>query len=153
MTSHRPSVDLGSPTAAASRDERASREHFREKYAAAASTEAAEIERRVLGASWGANGYTTLSQADDLVRRLTLRPGALVLDLGTGRGWPGLYMAARTSCALVGVELSFDALVEAAQRARDERLDERVATVVAAAGSLPFRPMSFDAIVHTDVLC
>jgi hypothetical protein len=48
-----------------------------------------EIERRVIGADWGANGYTTIAQADDLASRLHLDAGALLLDIGAGRGWPG----------------------------------------------------------------
>jgi hypothetical protein len=45
------------------------------------------------------------------------------LDLGTGRGWPGQKPWARAS------------------------------VVVAAASGITFHPGSFDAIIHTDVLC
>jgi hypothetical protein len=78
-----------------SRDERDALEHFEERYAVPDSAVTAEIERRVIGAVWGANGYTTLDQADELARRLALGPGRRVLDVGTGRGWPGLYFAVR----------------------------------------------------------
>ena len=42
-----------------SRDERDARQHFRERYAVAANDLTAQIEASVIGAVWGANGYTT----------------------------------------------------------------------------------------------
>jgi cyclopropane fatty-acyl-phospholipid synthase-like methyltransferase len=106
----------------------------------------------VIGAAWGANGYTTVAQADELGRRVELGPGRRLLDVGTGRGWPGLYLAVRSGCAVVGTDLPHDALLIAAQRARTESLDDRTAMVVGAGASQPFRSGSFDAVVHSDVL-
>lgn len=45
---------------------------------------AARVERLVIGADFGADGYTTVEQADELARRLGMRPGLRVLDLGSG---------------------------------------------------------------------
>ena len=72
-----------------SRDERAARAQFSERYATPSAEVSAEIERRVIGALWGVNGYTTLEQADEVGRLLDLGPGRRLLDVGTGRGWPG----------------------------------------------------------------
>jgi 2-polyprenyl-3-methyl-5-hydroxy-6-metoxy-1,4-benzoquinol methylase len=110
-----------------------------------------EIERRVIGADWGANGYTTIAQADDLAVRLHLDPGALLLDIGAGRGWPGLYLAATTGCSVVLADVPLAALNVATAR-----IAERGAPawcVNASARDLPFPPATFDAVVHTDVLC
>jgi 2-polyprenyl-3-methyl-5-hydroxy-6-metoxy-1,4-benzoquinol methylase len=136
-----------------SRDEREARTHFRERYAIPTAAVSAAIEQRVIGAVWGANGYTTVIQADELGRRLGLGPGWTLLDVGTGRGWPGLYLAAQSGCSLIGTDMPLDALSVAASRAREEGIDERVALVAAGAAHQPFRPECFDAIVHTDVLC
>jgi SAM-dependent methyltransferase len=136
----------------ASRDERGALDVFRPRYAVPASDVAAEIERRVIGVVWGANGYTTVDQADDIGRRLGLGPDDTLLDVGTGRGWPALYLAATTGCRVVGTDMPMDALRAGVARSRREGLDGRAAMVGAAAGSLPFRPASFDAITHTDVL-
>ena len=90
------------------RDEREARTQFAERYAIATGDVNDRIERSVIGAVWGANGYTTVAQADELGRQLALAPGRRLLDVGTGRGWPGLYLAARTGCALsVHPDLSF----------------------------------------------
>jgi methylase of polypeptide subunit release factors len=134
-------------------DEHDALTQFQERYAIPTAEVAAEIERRVIGAEWGANGYTTVEQADELARRLDLGPGRTLLDAGTGRGWPGLYIAANTGCSLVGTDMPLDALAAAARRARTESIDDRVGLIAAAGANQPFRPNSFDAIVLTDVLC
>jgi methylase of polypeptide subunit release factors len=137
----------------ASRDERAARAHFEERYGIRGSGAAALVEKRVIGAVWGANGYTTLAQAEELLDHLALRSTSRLLDVGTGRGWPALHLAQRSSCSVVGTDLPLSALRQARARAAREHLDERAAMVVASGGALPFRRHSFDAIVHTDVLC
>src|ERR1700674_5752051 len=112
-------------------DERATRTDFAEHYALPTGDAKARIERDVIGAVWGANGYTTVVQADELGRRLQLRPGSRLLDLGTGRGWPGLYLAKQSGCSLVGTDLPVEGLIVATRRARDERIDDRVALAAA----------------------
>jgi cyclopropane fatty-acyl-phospholipid synthase-like methyltransferase len=136
-----------------SRDERDARSHFSERYALPSADVAIEIERRVIGATWGANGYTTLEQADELGRLVDLGPGRRLLDVGTGRGWPSLHLAQQTGCTVVGTDLPLEALAVAARRARAEAIDSRVALVAAGGPSQPFRAGSFDAVVLTDVLC
>jgi cyclopropane fatty-acyl-phospholipid synthase-like methyltransferase len=92
-------------------------------------------------------------QADTLARGLGLSAADRLLDIGTGRGWPGLYLAARTGCRVVLADLPLEGLRVAAKRAAAEGLAARVRVVVSAASGLPFRAGSFDAIIHTDVLC
>lgn len=137
----------------ASRDRRNALEHFRERYATPAAGVIDRIEERVIGAVWGANGYTTLDQANVLATRLGLRPCQRVLDVGTGRGWPGVYFALEYGCHVVGSDMPFDPLAVAVRRARTEKAGERFAAVAAAGSDQPFRAESFDAVVHTDVLC
>ena len=52
------------------------------------------IEQTVIGGDLGANGYTTVAQADRLATLLGLDV-AHAPDVGAGRGWPGLYLARR----------------------------------------------------------
>jgi len=128
-------------------------ERFAERYRAGQNEATRQIELAVIGGDWGANGYTTVHQADLLGEVLALRPGMQLLDLGAGRGWPGLYLSATTGCRAVLSDVPIEGLRTAAARARRENLSSRAAAVVAGAGALPFPPASFDAIVHTDVLC
>jgi 2-polyprenyl-3-methyl-5-hydroxy-6-metoxy-1,4-benzoquinol methylase len=135
------------------RDEREARALFDQRYGTAQVQVQHEIERRVIGGDWGANGYTTMAQADALASGLGLSASDRLLDLGTGRGWPGLYLAGRTGCRVVLTDLPLDGLRVAAARATGDRLAARAGVVVSAASALPFRAGSFDAVVHTDVLC
>ena len=126
---------------------------FQERYRNTPSALAGQIERRVIGGDWGANGFTTMTQADTLARELHLSAGDRLLDLGTGRGWPGLYLATRTGCQVVLTDLPLEGLRVAASRAASEDIAARTGVVASAASGLPFRAGSFDAVIHTDVLC
>jgi 2-polyprenyl-3-methyl-5-hydroxy-6-metoxy-1,4-benzoquinol methylase len=135
------------------RDEQQARALFQQRYGNRPSLTARRIEQRVIGGDWGANGFTTMTQADTLASGLGLSSGDRLLDLGSGRGWPGLYLAARTGCRVVLADLPLEGLRVAADRAAEEGLAARTAVVAAAASGLPFRAGSFDAVIHTDVLC
>ena len=111
------------------------------------------MERDVFGAAVGANGYTTVAEADRLRGYLGLEPGVRLLELGSGRGWPGLYLAGESGCDLVQTDLPVSALRESERKARRMGLTARRHGAVADGRALPFRTHSFDAVVHADVLC
>ena len=134
-------------------DEAQARALFQERYRNTPSLLARQIEQRVIGGDWGANGYTTMAQADTLAGELHLSAGDRLLDLGSGRGWPGLYLAARTGCRVVLADLPLEGLRVATNRAASEGLASRTGVVAAAASGLPFRTGGFDVVIHTDVLC
>jgi cyclopropane fatty-acyl-phospholipid synthase-like methyltransferase len=121
---------------------------------------AAEVERRVIGADYGADGYTTLAQADHLRQVLDLRPGERLLELGSGSGWPGLHLAKISGCALVMTDLPADGepppgegLRQALRRATADGLRERCAVVAANGRHLPFATGIFNVVVSADVMC
>src|SRR5688500_2759533 len=136
-----------------SSDEAEARAEFRDRYAIGRQDVNREIERAVIGGDWGANGYTTMAQADELGRLLELAPGELLLDVGAGRGWPGLYLAATTGCRVLLTDLPEEGLRQARARAEAEDMLDRVRFAVASAAGLPLRPKSVDAVVSADVLC
>jgi 2-polyprenyl-3-methyl-5-hydroxy-6-metoxy-1,4-benzoquinol methylase len=136
-----------------SKDERDAAEHFKARYGAPFAEPIRRLERLVLGADFGGNGYTTVAQAELLGERLDLSPTSRLLDIGAGRGWPGLYLAQFTGCHVVVTDLPHEAMHTARERAREEALSQQTAAVVASARRLPFGAGTFDAIVHTDVLC
>jgi hypothetical protein len=136
-----------------SRDEIEARAVFSERYAAERQDVNREIERAVIGGDWGANGYTTLAQADDLGQLAAAGRGRRLADVGAGRGWPGLYLAASTGCSVVLSDLPAEGLVVALRRATVEGLSDRVVAVSASARYLPLRDGSVDGIVSSDVFC
>lgn len=135
-----------------SKDEIKAREDFSARYAQGPASALDDVERAVIGDVWGANGFTTRDQADDLAEKLALSPGKRLLDVGSGRGWPGLYLAQRTGCEVVLSDLPAEGLKIGLDRAERDRI-ACLGSVVCSARDLPFRPESFDALVHTDVLC
>jgi 2-polyprenyl-3-methyl-5-hydroxy-6-metoxy-1,4-benzoquinol methylase len=137
----------------ATRQEKEASARFSQRYGEERGDVVRSIELDVIGGDWGANGYTTIVQADQLADVLQLGAGSMVLDIGAGRGWPGLYLSSRTGCSVVMTDVPVEGLASAHERARREGLDERAWSVNASARDLPFAVETFDAVVHTDVLC
>jgi cyclopropane fatty-acyl-phospholipid synthase-like methyltransferase len=133
--------------------EQESRQRFRDWYGREYEGVYVDIEREVIGGDYGANGYTTREQADDIAVRLRLDRGMRMLDIGTGRGWPGLYFAAMTGCKVVACDVPVEGLYVGTRRAARDGLEDRTWFVASSGDALPFRAASFDAIVHTDTLC
>ncbi len=74
-----------------------------------------------------------------------------MLDIGSGAGWPAIYLAATTGARVVLTDIPLEGLTIAARRLRDDDVD---GAVVAATGTaLPFRDHAFDAVTSSDVLC
>lgn len=128
-------------------------ERFSERYRTSGNTALIEAELEVLGSDYQANGYTTKAQAQELGRALRLAPGDRLLDVGSGCGWPGLYLAVSTGCAAVGVDPISEGVAVAAERATRDAVADRYAAIRGAGDALPFRAKSFDAVVHSDVTC
>ncbi len=101
---------------------------------------------------WSKNSPTS-KQADQLGPLLELGPSSVLLDVGAGCGWPGLYLSTTFGCAVI----STDPITEGASVARDrissDGLGARALALVATGEQLPIRTGSIDAVVHTDVLC
>jgi cyclopropane fatty-acyl-phospholipid synthase-like methyltransferase len=135
------------------RAESANVTRFTERYRLCCTPPMVEVEGEALGTDYGSTGYTTREQADDLGAHLRLGPGSRLADIGAGSGWPGLYLAAKTGCQVVGTDLPFEGLRRAQARAATDGLAGRASYVVATGSRQPFRPGSFDAVVHSDVLC
>ena len=129
------------------------KERFEERYGSGQNRATIALEREVIGGDYGANSYTTREQADALLDHLDLTRNKRLLDIGAGRGWPGLYLSKRSGCRVVLTDLPVVALNEAGRRARKDHVHKRSECIAASGANQPFRPRSFDAIVHSDVLC
>jgi SAM-dependent methyltransferase len=133
--------------------EQESRQRFRDWYGRDYDGVLVTIERSVIDGDYGANGYTTRAQADDIAARLGLDREMRVLDIGTGRGWPALYFAQTRGCEVVACDVPVEGLEVGRRRAVRDGLDHLVRFVAASGDALPLRNASFNAIVHTDTLC
>ncbi len=128
-------------------------ERFSDRYAASGAEALIEVEREVLGSDYQANGYTTLSQAEQIGLALGLRNDDRLLDLGSGCGFPGLYLADHFGCSVATLDPVPTGAATAAARAERDGLADRHLAVIGNGAATPFRDRSFDAIVHLDVMC
>ena len=111
------------------------------------------IERHTCGCCYGGNSWTTEKQASFMGQKLGLSPQSSLIDIGAGAGWPGLYLSSISGCSLTLVDLPETGLKLAADRSIQDKISERVTTIVADAAELPFEDQSFDALSHSDLLC
>ncbi len=128
-------------------------EYFGEQYRLGQSRVMQKIERVVCGCDYGGTSWTTRAEAEQIGRLLRLRPDTQLLEVGAGSGWPALFFARTTGCAVTLVDVPLDAIRIAAERAIADQLDGRCSATVADGAALPFSDNSFDAISHSDVLC
>ena len=68
--------------------------------------------------------FVTRTDLTHIVEYLKLNPGDTLVDLGCGRGGPGLWVARETGADLVGIDLSPDAVEQARQRIANFGLQE-----------------------------
>jgi ubiquinone/menaquinone biosynthesis C-methylase UbiE len=111
------------------------------------------MEREYNGSDYGGTSWTTRAEADRMGELLDLKPGQRLLDLGSGAGWPGLYLAQSSGCDVALTDLPFSGLQIAARRAETDQLSGACWTTVASGAALPFHASTFHAISHSDVLC
>jgi len=128
-------------------------ERFALSYAQPQSESELRVEREVFGGCIGTDGYTTVEEANELLDGLALGHGERLLDLGSGRGWPGVYLAKESGCDVVLTDVPVSAPREALLAARNRRLTGRFAAAAAGGEAIPFKSQAFDAVVHSDVFC
>lgn len=129
------------------------KKHFEETYARSGHWVMQAIERQVCSCDFGGSSWTSQEQADDQIRLLGLGSQSTLIDLGSGTGWLGLYMAKQSGCQVTLVDLPENALELAQQRAAEEGLSVQTFTQVADAADLPWPVENFDAVSHSDLLC
>ncbi|MCB0131693.1 MAG: class I SAM-dependent methyltransferase [Caldilineaceae bacterium] len=126
------------------------RTHFQAQYTERISRAERLLEERALGHAVGLHGYTTLAQAQLLAEVLALGPSDLLLDLGTGRGWPGLHLARTTGCQLLALDIPLEAVGRAHAAMEPARAGRLCAGLVADGRAVPLGPHTVDAVVHAD---
>lgn len=94
---------------------------FQQAYAGPPSRVEARIWTDVLGDEYAAamdpDSFTTVSELQQFVRELMLQPGHTLVDVGCGRGGPGLWVAGAADARLVGLDIAENALEAARARA------------------------------------
>lgn len=93
---------------------------FEQTYATPPSRVEERLKREVFGDEYPEGLETrsllTMTGLRRFVRDLEVKPGQVLVDVGCGRGGPGLWVAAATGARLIGIDIAENAL--AAGRAR-----------------------------------
>lgn len=87
---------------------------------------------------------------DYAVANLALRPGDTLVDLGCGRGGPGLWLARELRVRLIGIDFSAEGIAQAQARCKDFGVEAEFRTGTFDATELP--DASVDAVVSVDAL-
>jgi cyclopropane fatty-acyl-phospholipid synthase-like methyltransferase len=128
-------------------------ERFGQRYSVSGAAAPRTVEFEALGSDYSATGYATREQAEDLGRLLELGPGSVLLDIGAGCGWPGLYLATAFGCSVISSDPIMEGVSAALDRIGSDGLGSRALAVLATGEQLPIRTGSIDAVAHVDVMC
>lgn len=90
---------------------------FEQLYKGYKSESLKNIFREIYGSDYpeeaNPDGFITITDLNNFIKYLNISPGDRFIDLGCGRGGPGLWIARRTGANYVGVDLSENAIMSA----------------------------------------
>ena len=130
---------------------------FEDTFEGPPSTVERRVWREVFGDDYpnGLDPYSFITQPelDRLAAEVGVGPGDTLVDLGCGRGGPGLWVAGATGARLIGVDIAENALVAARARASAMDIDAEFRMGSFEASGLPTGTanavMSVDALLFT----
>lgn len=125
---------------------------FRDPEAAVFERVMAETFGDEYPAELGTYSFTTRTELARIVEEVRVGPGELLVDVGSGRGGPGLWVAARTGADHLAVDITEQGLREVTRRAAALGLAERSRTSVGAFEDLPLADGAADAVMSVDAL-
>lgn len=96
--------------------------------------------------------FVSAALLSEVAQSLAVAPGETLVDLGCGRGGPGLWLARQTGARLVGVDFSTVAVAQAGQRSQPFGLADLARFVVGDLAATGLPDASADAIVSIDAL-
>jgi len=96
--------------------------------------------------------FTTRSELRRIVDALALAPDDLMVDVGCGRGGPGLWVAAAAGASVLGVDISPTALEAARERAAALGLGDRSTYAEGSFDAIPAATASARGVLSIDAL-
>lgn len=98
------------------------------------------------------DSFVTLTDLQSIAKNLNVGAGKTIIDLGCGRGGPGLWIARETGANYVGIDLSENAIKQANQHLMDFKIENISKFQVGDMYSLNFPENSFDGALSIDVI-
>jgi SAM-dependent methyltransferase len=129
---------------------------FSEVFAQPASAVEARVWATALGDEYPAEvapySYTSRSELARIAREVRAGPGELLADVGSGRGGPGLWVAATTGADYLAVDIATEGLAQVRDRAAQLGLADRVRTAEGSFENLPLPDAGAAAVMSIDAL-
>ncbi|MDQ0714038.1 SAM-dependent methyltransferase [Streptomyces luteogriseus] len=97
-------------------------------------------------------GFLTRTELQYISGELELAPGGRLVDLGCGRGGPGMWLAREAGAELVGIDIAPEGVAEARSRVAEFGLRGRARFTAASLTGTGEADNTFDAAVSIDVL-
>jgi SAM-dependent methyltransferase len=97
-------------------------------------------------------GFLTRSELRYICGRLELAPGGRLVDLGCGRGGPGMWLAREAGAELVGIDVAPEGIAEARSRVAEFGMQGRARFTAASCTETGEVDDLFDAAVSIDAL-
>jgi ubiquinone/menaquinone biosynthesis C-methylase UbiE len=92
-----------------------------------------------------------LGATEALIQLCHIGKGSYVLDVGSGVGVTPCFLAREYGCRVMGVDISPRMVERSNERAKREKVSDRVEFRVADAQDLPFEDATFDAVITESV--
>lgn len=129
---------------------------FNETFSIPASAVQARIWTEVYGAEYPASldtySFVTVSELERMATELCLEEGDYLVDLGCGRGGPGLWMATQTGAYLIGLDIADQAVTASQERAESLGLAHRATFRVGTFESSGLADSSVRGVMSIDAL-
>ncbi|HTE73998.1 MAG TPA: class I SAM-dependent methyltransferase [Actinomycetes bacterium] len=129
---------------------------FDDEFGTPPSVVMARVWQTVLGEEYPAElapySWITRTELADIVREVKVAAGALLVDVGSGRGGPGLWVAAQTGADHLAVDITEVGLEEVRQTAGRLGLGDRSRAAVGSFEQMPLEDASADAVMSIDAL-
>jgi len=100
----------------------------------------------------GQQSFITPWYLDELIRKTGIVDDTYVLDIGSGVGGPDIYIAEKTGCRIMGIDISDVGIERARKFANDSGLSDRVTFHLGDGMEMPFPDSTFDAAISIDVM-
>ena len=96
------------------------------------------------------DGAITVTDLRNIIKVFNIGPGEIFIDVGCGRGGPGLWIARETGANYLGFDLSETAVEEAAKRAKDFGIKDKASFQVGNIHETNFPDNYFDGALSID---
>lgn len=96
--------------------------------------------------------FVTFTDLEWIARILSVTAGSVVADLGCGRGGPGLWVAQRFGCRLVGIDIGEEAIADASRRVSHGEMEGLATFRVGTFAATGLGDAAMDALISFDAL-